>query len=141
MDCIFRYHDYPARDNDCLAFKTLDVQLHDTYYVVPLSVGGIIIFLIQMTFRGAVNAAGWLIERSVRLAKVVLVANTILLVSWLFLLGRSVISVYHAYEWYPALDISNYLAIIVLMLIVLIQLLVLERRAFLRLRPHRMFEE
>lgn len=116
------------------SFETIDIQLHDTYYVLPAYLGVIFFFLIFAGFVGTIMLAERMIRKNRGFAKFVLVANGFIIMFWAFLILQSVLSVYQLYQWHPHLANGSYLGIITLMVGILILLLLLETKAIRELK-------
>lgn len=115
-------------------FKNIDIQLHDTYYVIPPFIALLFILTIFGVLRGLVKITDRLCDRSKLVAISVTIINGLLGFVMIILIYVSIVSVLQIKEWYPDLNISNYLAIIALLTTVLCLLILIEFRTIKKLK-------
>jgi heme/copper-type cytochrome/quinol oxidase subunit 1 len=115
-------------------FSTVDIQLHDTYYVLPAYFAVLFIFIFLGLLRGLVYLTEILTERSRVFAWIVIVLNGSLSLFWIFLIYNSTITYLDLRQWYPELPASNYLATLMVMLAALVLMIVVEFRTIRKLK-------
>jgi hypothetical protein len=107
-------------------FGDIDIQLHDTYYVVPSWLCILVVLLILGLLRGLTKLADTLSNRSRQLAIMISLINGLLGLVLIILICVAILNLIQVKEWYPDHDISNYIGIIVIMILLLLLLTVIE---------------
>lgn len=115
-------------------FGTVDIQLHDTYYVVPSWLGVLVILTILGTLRGLTKLADRLSDRSRLLAIVISILNGLLGLGLIILISVAILNLIQIKEWYPDLDISTYIGVIVVLISLLVLLTIMEIKTVRKLR-------
>ena len=115
-------------------FGTVDIQLHDTYYVLPSWLGILVVLTILGLLRGLTKLADRLSNRSRLLAITISIINGLLGLILIVIIYLAILNLIQVKEWYPDLDISNYIGIIVIMLSLLLLLTVIEIKTIKKLR-------
>lgn len=118
-------------------FGNIDIQLHDTYYVIPPLIGVLFILTIFGLLRALVKITDTLSDKSKSIAIVVTVINGLFGLTIIILIYMSIVSVLQIKEWYPDLDISKYVAIIIVLTVVLFLLTIAEIRTIKKLKTKR----
>jgi len=115
-------------------FGDIDIQLHDTYYVVPSWLGVLVLLTFLGLLRGLTKLADRLSDRSRLLAILVTVINGLL---GLFLIGLTCMAIFNLIQvkqLYPDLDISNYIGVIAVLISLLFLTIIIEVQTIRKLR-------
>ena len=115
-------------------FQYIDVQLHDTYYVIPSWLGIVIVLIIFGLLRGLAKIADRLSDRSRLLAIVIIIINGLLGLVLVGLISFAMLTLLQVREWYPELNISNYIGIIVVLTSLLLMVTIVEIKTVNKLR-------
>jgi heme/copper-type cytochrome/quinol oxidase subunit 1 len=118
-------------------FGTIDIQLHDTYYVVPSWLGIFLVLIILGLLRAFTKLADRLSNRSRPLAIMISIINGLMGVVLFILICMAVLNLVQVKEWYPDLDISNYIGIIMIMISLLLLLTVIEIKTIKKVRTRK----
>lgn len=95
-------------DNDVIHF-------YDTYNIIPSLLAILIIIGISTLTKTTNKMTDRLMAKSKAIVVSVLIVNALLGLILIFLTYISVFNLFQIREWYPGLDISNYIAIVVVM--------------------------
>jgi hypothetical protein len=106
-------------DNDIIHF-------YDTYSVIPFLLAILIITGIPTLTKTINKISDRLLTKSKRTVVLVLIINGLLELILILLIYLSVVNLFQIREWYPGIDISNYIAIVVVMTTALYLLTVIE---------------
>lgn len=115
-------------------FGTIDIQLHDTYYVVPSWLGILVVLIILGLLRGLTKLADRLSNRSRLLAVMISIINGLVGLVLIILICMAILNLVQVKERYPDLDISNYTGIIIIMISLLLLLTVIEIMTIKKIR-------
>jgi heme/copper-type cytochrome/quinol oxidase subunit 1 len=115
-------------------FREIDIQLHDTYYVVPSWLGIVIVLTILSVLRGLTKLADNLSDRSRQLAILIIIINGFLGLALIVSICVGILNLIQIKEWYPDLDISNYIEIITVLISLLLLLTITEIKTIRKLR-------
>ena len=115
-------------------FRDIDIQLHDTYYVVPSWLGIVIVLTILGPLRGLTKLADRLSDRSRLLAILIIIINGLLGLVLIVLICIAILNLIQVKEWYPDLDISSYIGIIAGLISLLLLLTIIEIKTVRKLR-------
>lgn len=115
-------------------FRNIDIQLHDTYYILPWYCAVLFIIISLGMLRGVIYAIEWMAEKSSLVAWIVVVVNTVLSFFWTFLIFQATMRYVELREWYPELPASNYQATLMMMCVVLCLIMIVEVKLIRRLR-------
>lgn len=109
-------------DNDVIHF-------YDTYNLIPSLLAILIIIGIPTLTKTTNKMTDRLMAKSKAIVVSVLIVNALLGLILIFLTYISVFNLFQIREWYPSLDISNYIAIVVVMTTVLYLVTLTEIKA------------
>jgi hypothetical protein len=115
-------------------FHYIDIQLHDTYYVVPSWLGIVIVLIILGLLRGVTKLVDRLSDRSRPLAIAISIINALVGIVLIVLICLVTVNLIQVREWYPDLDISNYIGIIAILISLLLMLTTIEIKTVKKLR-------
>ncbi|HTJ48246.1 MAG TPA: hypothetical protein VL443_02250 [Cyclobacteriaceae bacterium] len=115
-------------------FRNIDIQLHDTYYIIPSWIALLVVLTILGVLRGLTKIINRLSDRNRSMAILVSIVNGIVGLVLIILVCAAILNLIQIREWYPGLDIFNYIAIIVVMILLLSVLVVIEIKTIKKLR-------
>lgn len=115
-------------------FRDIDIQLHDTYYVVPSWLGIVIVLTILGLLRGLTKLVDRLSDQSRLLAILISIINGLLGLVLIVLICIAILNLIQVKEWYPDLDISSYIGIIAVLISLLLLLTIIEIKTVRKLR-------
>jgi hypothetical protein len=115
-------------------FGDIDIQLHDTYYVVPSWLGILVLLTILGLLRVLTKFADRLSDRSRLLALLISIVNGLLGLFLIGLICMAIFNLIQVKQWYPDLDISNYIGIIAVLISLLLLLTIIEVKTIRKLR-------
>jgi hypothetical protein len=115
-------------------FGDIHIQLHDTYYVVQSWLGISVLLTILGLLRGLTKLADRLSARSRLLAIVISIVNGLLGLFLIVLIFVAISNLIQVKEWYPDLDISNYIGVIAVLISLLLLLTIIEVKTIRKLR-------
>jgi membrane protease YdiL (CAAX protease family) len=115
-------------------FGDINIQLHDTYYVVPSWLGLVIVLTILGLSRGLTKLADISSDRSRPLAILISIISGLLGLILIVLICVAILNLIQVKEWYPDLDISNYIGIIAALISLLLLLTIIEIKTVRKLR-------
>ncbi|MES1226018.1 MAG: hypothetical protein ABUT20_61640 [Bacteroidota bacterium] len=115
-------------------FRNIDIQLHDTYYIIPSWIALLVVLTILGVLRGLTQIINRLSDRNRSMAILVSIVNGIVGLVLIILVCAAILNLIQIREWYPGLDIFNYIAIIVVMILLLSVLVVIEIKTIKKLR-------
>lgn len=115
-------------------FQDIDIQLHDTYYVVPSWAGIVIVLTVLGLLRGLTNLMDRLSNRSRLLAILISIINGLFGLVLIVLICLATLNLIQVKEWYPDLEISNYIGVIVVLISLLLVLTTIEIKTIKNMR-------
>ena len=115
-------------------FRDIEIQLHDTYYVVPSWLAIVILFTILGLFRGVTKSIDRLSDKSRLMAIFVGIINGVVGLVLIILICVAIFNLIQVKKWYPDLDISTYIGIIVILISLLSLLTIIEIKTFKKLK-------
>jgi hypothetical protein len=115
-------------------FRNIDIQLHDTYYVVPSWLAIVILLTFLGLLRSLTNLADRLSDQSRLLAILISIVNGLLGLFLIVLIFIAILNLIDIKEWYPDLDISNYIGVIAVLISILLLLTITEVKTIRKLR-------
>jgi heme/copper-type cytochrome/quinol oxidase subunit 1 len=115
-------------------FGDIDIQLHDTYYVVPSWLGMLVPLTILGLLRGLTKLADRLSGRSRLLAISISIVNGLFGLFLIVLIIMAISNLIEVKEWYPDLDISNSIGVIAVLITFLLLLTIIEVKTIRKLK-------
>lgn len=115
-------------------FQDIDIQLHDTYYVIPSWIVLVVILTILGLLRAATRILDRLSDRSRTITILVAIITGLFGLVLIILICAAILSLIEIKGWYPDLDISTYVWIIVAMISLLSFLTIREIKTIRKLR-------
>lgn len=104
----------------------IDIQFYDTYNVIPSLLAILIIVGIPSLTKRMNKIIDRLLGGNKRIVILVLIINGLLELILIFMIYLSIVNLFQVREWYPGIDISNYIAIVVVVTTLLYLLTVIE---------------
>jgi hypothetical protein len=111
-----------------VGFHDTGIGFYDTYFVIPTIIAVLILLRIPELTRRMNRIVSIITDKSKSFVKTVFLINGLFVLGLVLLIYLSISSLLQAKEWYPGLDISNYLALVVGISTVLYVVTVLEVR-------------
>lgn len=115
-------------------FNVIDIQLHDTYYILPSLHGVLFIFTFLALLRILTNALDRISTKGKLIAILVTVINGLLVLSMIIFISNITINVLQFRKLYHDLDLAKYTAIIIVMIAALCLLTILEIKTIRKIR-------
>jgi signal transduction histidine kinase len=98
-------------------FDDIEIQLHDTYYVIAPIYAFAFVMALALLARGSVKFLNWLSDKSKSMAIFIAVVVGIIALALIILIYFSISTLVQIKTWYPDLRISNYITIIIVLTI------------------------
>ena len=116
-------------------FENIDVQLYDTYYILPSWLAGVFVLIVLGLSRGLLKIIDRLSDQSRFLALAMSIIVGLSGLVLIVIISFAIRNLIQVKEWYPDLDISSYVGIAAILISLLLLLTITEVKIIKKLRP------